>query len=197
MTTEPGPDQDREDAGPSLVDSPIASEFRQAKYFARLPGRRILWPVLHTVECGETIGATDATAGMFVAGTRKVSAHYVGGAQRIVQCVREADCAWAAGHTANLYGVHVELPGRAEQTADEWRDAFSTAELALAARLVRDVCDRNELPIARVEVEDARALRPGILDHYTCTLAFGESDHHDVGPSFPWDDFLELVRATA
>lgn len=178
------------------VDSPLAARFVPAKYFGRMPGRRILWPVLHTAECGETEAAIGAVAGMFARGDRRVSAHYTLGNVEVVQSVREADLAWAAGHTANLYGVHIEIIGRAEQTPAQWADAYSDRERAWLVQLISDICQRNDIPPVRLDVEEARAMRPGILDHKTCSMAFHESNHTDVGDNYPWDELLIGVRAT-
>lgn len=175
-------------------DSPLVSRVVPARYFGRLPDRRVLWVVLHTVECGEALTADDATAAMFKRGDRKVSAHYVVG-DEILQCVPEADCAWAAGHTANLYGIHIEIVGRASQKIVDWHDAYSTVALGLVAKLLADICTRHDLPIEQNDVDGARALRPGVLDHRTCSDAFHESNHVDVGDAFPWTEVIAAARA--
>jgi len=178
-------------------DSPIVTRVMPARYFGVVPWRSFRWVVLHTVECSETDAADTAVGGMFARGDRRVSAHYIVGRDDVVQCVREAHVAWAAGHTGNQHGIHIEIVGRAAQTIEQWHDAFSTELLGRAVALVADICTRHSLPIDRVDVEDARAGRWGILDHLTCTQAFRDTDHHDVGGAFPWHEFIPAVRAVA
>ena len=179
-----------------LTDSPLAAPV-PARYFGRVPDRRVLWVVLHTTECGEVASAAGAVGGMFRRGDRKVSAHYVVGATETLQCVEEADVAWAAGHTANEHGIHIEIVGRASQKIVDWHDDYSTAALGRVAELLADICARRGIPLEQVDVDGARAERPGVLDHATCSASFHESDHTDVGAGFPWSEVITAARAIA
>lgn len=177
-------------------DSALVQRVVPAKFFGISPHRTVTWVVLHTMECGETMAANEAVAGMFGRGDRRVSAHYCCGADGIIQCVRECDVAWAAGHTANSLGIHIELVGRAQQDEAAWDDEFSHRERAWLVQLVADICGRNGLPPDRVDVDGARVFSKGVLDHDTVRQAFRETDHTDVGQHFPWDELMIGVRAT-
>lgn len=178
------------------ADSGLVSHCVPSKYYGTVATRTIKWVVLHTVECAETTAADEAVAEMFQRGDRRVSSHYIVGGDEVIQCVAERDVAWCAGHTANVCGIHVEIVGRAAQSEAEWIDTFSRGQRAWLVQLIADICTRNRLPPDRVDVEGAQRFERGVLDHATCTAAFGETNHTDVGKSFPWDEVLLGVRAT-
>jgi hypothetical protein len=155
--------------------------------------RQIDEVVIHTAECSRTSSAAEGLGAFFAAGSTTVSAHASGDNDSIVQSVRLKDVAWAAP-PLNDTGVHIELAGRASQTVVDWGDDYCTAQLALAARFVREVCDRFAIPIAFVDVAGLRVRQRGITTHKCVSDAFHQSTHQDPGPAFPMEHFLDLVR---
>lgn len=123
----------------------------------------------------------------------RASAHFCVDADSIVHCVREQDIAWAAPG-ANANGVHVELAGRASQTADQWLDEYSTRVLELAAALTADLCRRYSIPPRPIGQAGLLMDMPGITTHAAVSVAFRKSDHTDPGPGFPLNAFVEMVR---
>jgi N-acetyl-anhydromuramyl-L-alanine amidase AmpD len=111
----------------------------------------------------------------------------------IVQCVRDSNVAWHAPG-ANHNGIGLEHAGYASQRLEDWRDAYSTAELQLSAQLARELCDRYRIPVAFVDAADLRRRRRGITTHWEVSKAFRKTDHTDPGPNFPMDDYLAMVR---
>jgi N-acetyl-anhydromuramyl-L-alanine amidase AmpD len=172
----------------------LAAKFVQAAHFTRADRSYsdIDLVVIHTTEGPETERRSDATAAWFADQRSGGSAHYVVDPVQIVQCVREEDVAWGAGG-ANRRGIHIELCGKAGQTAADWADGASRAELDLAARLVADLCRRYSIPEVRLDPAALKAGATGIAGHADCSQAFGGT-HWDPGPAFPWDLFLDEVR---
>jgi N-acetyl-anhydromuramyl-L-alanine amidase AmpD len=119
------------------------------------------------------------------------SAHYVVDVDSAVQLVAEDRTAWAAGHTGNQLGIHIELSGYAKQTWDDW--AADEDMISRAADLVADILQRHGLPCEWVDVEGLRARQPGVTTHAALSQAFHESDHWDPGSGFDMEKFLELV----
>ncbi len=177
-------------------DSDLATAFLQAAHYTtahREPGDvDTLW--VHTTQGAEAERRSSATGAWFADPRSGGSAHYAVDPVQIVQCVREKDIAWGVGGAANKRGVHVEFCGRAEQTEEEWDDEASRYQVALAARLFAELCDRYDIPPIRLDVDGIRAGNKGIASHADGCKVYGGS-HWDPGPDFPWDDFLALVAA--
>lgn len=141
-----------------------------------------------------------------------VSWHYSVDNDSITQSVALANRA-AAAVPGNDRWIHIELFGRAEQSRDEWRDAYSTSQLRLAARLVASLCRLFRAPVRHISVADVLAGDvPGICGHADISRASLEArnagvkrmpwwtgsawrytNHYDPGPNFPWDEFIAMV----
>lgn len=168
----------------------------QARHYTPAPaGRQVDLLVIHTMENAEKPGTAAQVARWFEGPQApKASAHYCIDAGEVVQCVREQDVAWAAPG-ANRNGIHLEHAGRANQSADGWKDNFSRAMLELSASLAADICRRYNLPIVRLTPEDLLAGKRGICGHIDVTKAFKKSTHIDPGKDFPWDIYLDKIES--
>lgn len=181
--------------------------FVQAERFKSIPaGRKIDLVCLHTAELPEKPNGAESVAAYFKrprdgkGNIVDASAHYCVDSDSTVQCVLEKDIAWAAPG-ANNNGIHIELTGWAKQTAADWEDAYSTAELQIAASLVAKICARNGIPAQFVDEHEladekgvARGAR-GITTHACVSKAFKKSTHTDPGTGFPMVRFIDMVRA--
>lgn len=98
----------------------------------------------------------------------------------------------AAG--ANEYGWHICLVGYADQTADEWADRYSLAELGRAALRVAAACKRFGVPARKLDGAALRNGERGVCGHVDVRDAFHNTTHYDPGPHFPWAQFMTLVR---
>lgn len=123
-----------------------------------------------------------------------------------VQCARpDQRVNGAAG--MNDDGYHICVIGTL-QTAQQWADAYSKAELNLCALRVAARCHDFSLPPALLtdaQIADINAR--GICDHWGVNRAIvkplvargdhslGPGDHTDVGAGFPWVEFIgDVVR---
>jgi hypothetical protein len=97
----------------------------------------------------------------------------------------------------NEAGYHICLVGNL-QSAAQWHDAYSTGEMHIAAARVADACHRFGIPA--IQLTDAQVADPnvrGVCDHWAVNRAIQHGDHVDVGPGFPWAEFMGLVNGMA
>ena len=173
--------------------------FLQAKHFTRVPSSRSIDVlVVHDMEYPEKPEGAEWCA-QFFAGVNgmiapQASAHYSVDCDSIVQSVRDGDVAWHA-KGANHNGIGIEHAGYARQSRADWLDAYSSAELALSARLAARLCHLYAIPIARVDSAGLKAGARGITGHHDVNQAFGGGPHWDPGPNFPYDEYLRLIQA--
>lgn len=159
--------------------------------------------VVHVTVSPETKGAARGIVAYWNR-ARTGSTQYVVDAAEIIQAVRETAYPWAAGTTANRWGIHVEHCGYI-QTLRQWRDGYSTAELELSAPLFAELAAKYGIPIRRLTpaqirhaVKTGNPADGGICGHADITKAFpGETTHSDPGKFFPWRRFMDLVKAAA
>ncbi len=150
--------------------------------------------VIHSMESPEKPGTARAVAKWFAGPiSPRASAHFSVDNSEVIRCVLEKDIAWAAPG-ANNDGLHVELAGYAKQTAADWDDAYSRAELSRAAELCADIAQRYQIPPVRLTVDEVRdGKTKGFCSHKDVSDAFKKSTHQDPGQNFPWQWFLHLV----
>lgn len=173
----------------------MAYTFIKARWFTPTGGRRIDLVVLHTAETPEGVNTARAVANYFATTTVRASAHYTVDPKNIFQCVKDKDVAYAAPG-ANSNGIHLELSGRAAQTAGEWHDTYSTALLAKAATLTADICAAYKIParyVPAAQLAAGGAAARGITTHNEVSKAFRKSTHWDPGPNFPIIEFVNAV----
>lgn len=130
----------------------------------------------------------------------QVSTHFFVDADSIVQEVLIKDRAYAAFTKANRLGIQIEICGTL-QTRAQWLDPVSDATLTNTARLCAELCKRYGFEVRRLSLAEMRDTwnnfpngPRGLVGHVDCTNAYGEGDHTDPGPQFPWDILLERTR---
>jgi N-acetyl-anhydromuramyl-L-alanine amidase AmpD len=199
-----------------------AIPFVQAKHTGGRRKGSILGVCIHVSQNAEHPSGAEylqATAGR---GDGVVSWHYSVDNNSVCQSVLDSDVAFAAG-PGNDRWLHVELVGRVEQGVAGWADAFSTAQLAIAARLVAALLAKHSCSFQRIGAEQLlHGDTTGICGHSdfsaACVLAqrrnlriapwwdasrigrgypsnWRPTNHGDPGAAFPWDAFVEAVRA--
>lgn len=187
----------------AVSDSPLLASFRQAKNYTKGPRNGpVELLVVHVMEYPEHLDAAEAVANFFAnqkPGPSGSSAHVCIDPDSIVGCVHEADIAWHAPG-ANHNGLGAEFAGYARQTAAEWADPYSEAELVMASRWFADRAAAYRLPLefrTAVDLLAGGERRRGITTHWEVTKAYHRGTHTDPGPNFPMAHFLELVRSAA
>ena len=137
-------------------------------------------------------GGAVSVAHYFQKASAGGSAHYVVDPFEAVQCYDEHTVCWHAPPNTNSIGV--ELCDPQKGSSARWKDANHEAMLVIAARLVRQIAVRWNVPLRRLTVADLRAGKHGICGHVDVAKAFHKTDHSDPGTGFPWDHFMDLVR---
>ncbi|MFC9231045.1 N-acetylmuramoyl-L-alanine amidase [Streptomyces decoyicus] len=171
-------------------------DFVQAKWYG--PGRtvpiRVI--VIHDMEAPEGPLTAENIAHWFatMSAASKASAHVCVDNNSAVRCVADGDRAWHAPG-ANSDGLGIELAGYARQSRGEWLDQYSKGVLDQAARVVAGWCQKHNIPARKLSVAELKAGKRGIVGHRDVSAAYGQTDHSDPGPSFPWDYFLSRVSA--
>jgi len=150
--------------------------------------------VIHDMEAPEGPLTAENCANYFATTTRKASAHVCVDNNSAVRCVADGDTAWAAPG-ANSDGLQLEIAGYMRQTRTQWLDPYSKAALKQAAIVAVGWCVKYGIPVRRLIGNQLRAGVPGICGHVDVSTAYRQSDHTDPGPGFPWDIFLDMVRA--
>ena len=118
-------------------------------------------------------------------------AHFVVDPLESVQCCPEDVACWHA--PPNHGSIGVELCDPQSGDGARWSDPNHEAMLALAAKLVADLCKRHSVPVTRLSSADLVAGKHGITGHVDVSHAFHQSDHSDPGAAFPWTHFINLV----
>jgi len=97
---------------------------------------------------------------------------------------------------ANKNFWHVVIPGFARQTRAEWLDAYSRGYILGVARFIVDCWERDNRswPLTFVAAPALKAGAKGLTEHDEVSKAWGQTDHWDPGPNFPWDILLSDIE---
>jgi N-acetyl-anhydromuramyl-L-alanine amidase AmpD len=179
-------------------------EFDQAENFTLATARKVNLFVLHCTDGPKVPGAARNVAAYFAGRAKnhrgelvpapEASTHFVTDNVETIQCVRLQDVAWGA-RGANKNSVHLEIIGKASQTALEWDDAYARPMLSRAVLLTAAVCLKFALPPVLLRAEELKLGRDGITTHAEVTLAWRKSTHTDPGLGFPAARFVDRVAA--
>lgn len=123
----------------------------------------------------------------------QVSAHFYNDDDSIIQGLDTDVVAYGCYSIGNSRSVQFELVGL------DWDDppgpgAVSIATMRRVAPIVARVCHEYSIPIRKIGPDELRAGVRGICGHADVTRAWGQGDHLDPGPAFPWDLFINYVR---
>jgi hypothetical protein len=181
-----------------MAQSPEYPDLRWVQPKAWSSGRPYgppLWVVVHTTQGSEGVKSAEDGAAYDTRRTDGTSTHYFHDQDTTIQCVRTSDRANGAKGTGNHYGIHHELCGKAEQNSAQWQDAASAGTIRNAAKQAARDCKKWGIPVRKLSVAQVRGHEKGLCEHHDISLAFGQSDHTDPGRSFPWPQFLDMVKA--
>ena len=184
-----------ERSGFDLDRVPFVEAVNWSRAVPGVPKRLI---VMHCMEMAEGSTTAEDCARFFARqkpGPQGSSANYCVDVDSAVCCVPSDRIAWHAPG-ANRDGIGIELAGFARQTRAQWLDAYSSAMLRTAAKLVRALGRRHGIPMTFVDAVGVRGgVVRGVTTHATVTEAFPDKGSHwDPGPSFPMDTFLDWAK---
>lgn len=180
-----------------MAQSPEYPEYLWMPPKSYTPGRKSGQPtviVIHTTEGSEGANSAEDGAAYDQRRTDGTSAHFYIDSNSIVQCVRTTDEAHTARATGNDIGIHLELCGKAGQLPSQWADPVSAATVENAAAVCRRLREDYPFPIVRLSPSQLRSGAEGFCGHVDISNAFGESDHTDPGPNFPWARLFDLIE---
>lgn len=123
----------------------------------------------------------------------QVSAHFYADGDSIIQALDTDVVAYGCFSMGNARSVQFELCGLDWNADPPGPGAVAVATMRQAAPIVARVCRDYGIPIRKLGPDDLRAGVRGICGHADVTYAWGQGDHVDPGPAFPWGPFLGLV----
>jgi len=176
--------------------------FVKARWFKDIIEKRgVRLVVIHTTEGKETATSAEDTANNWFKDPRddngnpkKVSTHVCIDSDSVVQCVLDNDVAYCAPGV-NRDGVHLELAAKANQTAAEWADPYSTLVVEKGANVAAQYCLKYNIPMVHLSNDQLREGETGIIGHYQASIVYPPNQgHDDPGENFPWDFFIERVN---
>ena len=154
-----------------------------------------LWVVWHTSQGGEGDTSAEGLAAFIrspASDGNVASYQVIFDTDRVLEIMpAEMRSHHAAG--ANDKGLGGCIPGRAEQSREQWLDTISAQYLEQGCRWAADMCIRYGIPAVRINPGQMQDGVKGIVDHNAVRLAFGQTTHTDVGPNFPWDVVMPRI----
>lgn len=151
--------------------------------------------VIHDMEFPEVITAAEDIGRYFQHPDKPSSAHIGVDSNSICQYVKDNNQA-AGAPGANQDGIHIEFAGYGRETREQWLDPYGISMLALGSDAVAQYCLKYSIPPMHLtNAQLADKTQKGIVGHVQVSQVYQLSDHTDPGPGFPWDYFIQSVRA--
>lgn len=96
---------------------------------------------------------------------------------------------------ANNDGIHGCFPGRVSQTRQEWLDPISTGlAIEQCAMWLLWLEENWKIPAVRLTDAQVKAGAKGYCDHWTISRVYKQTDHTDLGATFPWDHLAQRIE---
>lgn len=147
------------------------------------------------MEFPEVLTAAEDIGRYFQHPDKPSSAHIGVDSNSICQYVKKNNQA-AGAPGANQDGFHVEFAGYGRETREQWLDPYGISMLALGSDAIAQLCiDLKIPPMHLTNAQLADKTQKGIVGHVQVSQVYQLSDHTDPGPNFPWDYFIQSVRA--
>lgn len=169
-----------------MTVKPLTGPFLQATNYTRGRSADVDLLVLHTAEGARTV----ESLGNWFSGSVRASSNGGVDDDGYATYVTYNNTPWT-NPPVNSRSDTLEICGFAAWSRAEWlqhRGLLEKTSQWLAWRAaVRGI------PLRRLTWEQTRAGVRGVVDHWTVNLAYGKSNHTDIGPHFPWD--IVMARA--
>lgn len=177
------------------VEYPDLKWVPPASYSPGRPSGKPRFIVIHTTEGSSHDQSAEDGAAYDARRDDGTSTHYFVDRNTVIHCVRTTDRAHTAGPTGNLFGIQYELCAKASYGTAWWTGgSYALGMLRLAAKQAARDAKKYGIPVKKITPADLRAGGRGFVGHADVTYAWGEVDHTDPGPSFPWSMFLQMVN---
>ncbi len=124
----------------------------------------------------------------------QVSAHFYNDGDSVIQALDTDVVAYGCFSEGNSRSVQFELTGLDWDHNPPGPTAVSDAAMREIAPVVARVCHQYGIPIRKIGPAELRAGVKGICGHADVTQAWGQGDHMDPGPAFPWAQFISYVQ---
>lgn len=122
-------------------------------------------------------------------------AHYYVDKTQVIQALNTDLGAGHAGSSwPNRHCIAYEITGWNSFSHDRW---LSDVAWNLLARQVKRDCERWDIPMRWLTVDQLKRGERGFSTHDDCRRAFGGTSHTDPGPNFPKDHLIALLKGTA
>lgn len=160
--------------------------------------------VIHTSESPPTsaqslLNAFERPGDRLIAGSNPpryygASYHAITMGDSTYRQVLGADCGPFAGPPRNKDAWHICMPGYANSTRAEWLTGMRREHIRGVARFLVDKAAGHPFPLVRIGPSELTAGGRGYCGHIDLRV-YGQTDHYDPGPQFPWDVLAEDIRA--
>lgn len=133
-------------------------------------------------------GKARQTALYFTLASSGGSAQYVVDVAHEEHCLRDNQIAWHA--PPNPHSIGIEICGQAFYTRAQWLSGEVWPAVERARLRALELSQRHGVPWVRLTPADVKRGQRGLCGHADVSKAFGQTDHTDPGPNFPWDRFM-------
>lgn len=156
---------------------------------------------------------------LFLDNNPNASAHAISDASMLLSdLVPDERAAWTAGPTGNSVGLHIEQCAFVAMSRPQWLSESDVnvwvpwlndgrggwrlirspmSMLRNTAKWLRTKSDKWGIPLVKLSPAEVRAGKAGVCGHGDISVAWGETDHTDPEPNYPWDVVLTLARGGA
>ena len=145
--------------------------------------------VLHSTEGSTAAGAASWFANPASAG----SAHIAVDSEQGFRCVPDDVIAWGA-FGANDRGLHMEHAAFAAWKRTAWLTPKARRMLRRSAYHAAKWCDKYDIPVRYLSVQQIRNGEAGICTHAKVSDAFHSNGHWDPGTGFPLKRYKRMVK---
>jgi N-acetyl-anhydromuramyl-L-alanine amidase AmpD len=139
------------------------------------------------VHVTDNTASAEAEASYATRRPDQTSAHFYVDGDSVIRALPLGHIAYGCHPRGNAISVQFEITGHDTTVTD--------AELRQAAPVIAEVCRIYGIPVRHLSPADVRNGVKGLCGHADITAAFGQGDHTDGGPRFPWQRLLGYVNA--